>query len=83
MATVLNVSGGLNWPSWDPSGQRIAFTKLNDLEGSPLGLVKARSIEEVNADGTCPMSVPSLRRGFFSGAAWQPGPGREAGRIAC
>ncbi len=83
LAKVLSVSGGLNWPSWDPSGQRIAFTKLNDLNGSPLGLVKANSVEEVNADGTCPMPVPSLKRGFFSGAAWQPGPGRGAGRIAC
>jgi hypothetical protein len=83
LATVLSVSGGLNWPSWDPSGQRIAFTRLNDQGGSPLGLIKIDSIEEVNADGTCPTTVPSLRRGFFSGAAWQPGLDRGAGRLAC
>ena len=83
LATVLSVSGGLGWPSWDPSGQRIAFTRLNDREGSPLGLLKINSVDEVNADGTCLTTVPSLKRGFFSGAAWQPGPGREAGRIAC
>jgi Tol biopolymer transport system component len=83
MATVLSVSGGLNWPNWDPSGQRVAFTKMDNRKGSPLGFIKPNSIEEVNGDGTCPMSVPSLKRGRFSGAAWQPGPGREAGRIAC
>lgn len=83
MANVLSVSGGLNWPSWDPSGQRIAFTKLNNLKGSPLDLIKRNSIEQVNADGTCLAAVPSLERGFFSGVAWQPGPDRGAGRISC
>jgi Tol biopolymer transport system component len=83
LATVLSVSGGLSWPSWDPSGQRIAFTRLNDEEGSPLDLIKINSVEEVNADGTCPTTVPSLKRGFFSGAAWQPGLDRGAGRLAC
>lgn len=83
LATVLSVRGGLNWPGWDPSGQRIAFTRLNDLEGSPLGLLKINSVEEVNADGTCPTTVPSLKRGFFSGVAWQPGLGRDAGPLTC
>ena len=39
---------------------------------------------QVNADGTCLSTVlpASLDTAFF-GVAWQPGPGREAGRIAC
>jgi hypothetical protein len=44
---------------------------------------------QVNADGTCPsrISAPVLRPNdhwvAFDFPVWQPGPGREAGRIAC
>lgn len=72
------------WPSWDPSGQRISFTRLRSLgsEESLLGFGDA--IVQINADGTCQskLLVGDLRTAYYGGA-WQPGPGREAGRIAC
>jgi Tol biopolymer transport system component len=83
MAKVLTVRGGLDWPSWDPSSQRIAFTTLRDSGGGVPGLLPSNSIEVVNADGTCPSTLLSLKRGSFSGAAWQPGLERGAGRLAC
>ena len=79
---LIRVRGGLAWPSWDPSGQRLAFTKLNGgTPGTPLR--SSNSIAEINADGSCPTTLLSLKRGFFSGASWQPGPDRGAGPIAC
>jgi TolB protein len=71
------------WPSWDPSGERLAYTRLRG--GSFLGYIGfGDSILQVNADGTCGSTVLSGRRGIaYWGGAWQPGPGREAGRVAC
>ncbi len=75
-------------PSWDPSGQRLAFNSFrinrNLLEAIfdeflPFG----NSIVEVNADGSCRQKVISLRGTAMVGAQWQPGNGREAGRIEC
>lgn len=58
-------------PSWDPSGERLAYTQV-------------RNVMTINVDGTCRQKVltgtPSMS---FGGPAWQPGPGREAGRIEC
>ena len=68
-------------PSWDPSGERIAFTTFPGETGE--GNELPSWVGQVNADGTC---LGALRRGVassFSGAVWRPGPGREAGRIAC
>ncbi len=80
--TLVRVRGGLRWPSWDPSGQRIAFTRLRRASRkSPVP--GPNSIAQVNADGTCLITVAKLTRGFFAGSAWQPGPGREAGAISC
>ncbi len=81
LAKVLTIRHGFAWPSWDPSGQRIAFTTLNRTQ--PLGLPEINSVMEVNADGSCLTTLPSLERGHFGGVAWQPGPDRGAGRIAC
>jgi Tol biopolymer transport system component len=70
-------------PSWDPSGERLVYTELQaggDI-GSFLGLGDA--VMEINADGTCRTKVLSQRGVVFFGATWQPGPGREAGPIAC
>jgi Tol biopolymer transport system component len=81
---LVRVKGGLAWPSWDPSGQRISFTRLGG--GSPIGSAlpaQGNSVAEVNADGTCLKTLLSIKRGFYLGTAWQPGPGREAGPIAC
>ncbi len=65
--------------SWDPSGERIAFARFrrNQFEW-------ANSIVQINADGTCEKEIlPQKRRTVFFALAWQPGPGREAGRIRC
>jgi Tol biopolymer transport system component len=80
---LARIKGGLAWPSWDPSGQRISFTRLG---GGILGSAIPRegnSVMEVNADGSCQTTLRSTNRGTLYGAAWQPGPGREAGRISC
>jgi Tol biopolymer transport system component len=66
------------FPSWDPSGERIAFTRFR---GSHYEW--ANSIVQINADGSCETEVLARKRTVFYGAAWQPGPGREAGRIDC
>ncbi len=67
------------YASWDPSGERIAFARFR-----PHRLEWASSIVQINADGSCENEVlPQRRRIVLSGLAWQPGPGREAGRIRC
>lgn len=69
------------WPSWDPSGQRLAFARLH---GGFLGVLGfGDSIVEMNADGTCPGTVLASRNLAFYGPTWQPGAGRGAGPIAC
>jgi Tol biopolymer transport system component len=71
-------------PSWDPSGERLAYM----ITGSPSEDLVS-SVMQVNADGTCPsrISAPVLRPDghwvAFNFPVWQPGPGREAGRIEC
>jgi Tol biopolymer transport system component len=70
------------WPSWDPSGQRLVVTRVSgDAERAFFGLGNA--VIEMNADGSCPTTILRNRNVAFFGATWQPGPGREAGRIAC
>jgi Tol biopolymer transport system component len=70
------------WPTWDPSGQRLAYTQFGGgSEADFLGLSDA--LMEINADGSCPTRVLSYPHVALYGAAWQPGPGREAGPIAC
>lgn len=70
-------------PSWDPSGERLVFTqrpaKLTFEAQSGTG----SSIIEINADGTCRHRLLFTYGLSYRDAAWQPGPGREAGRIAC
>jgi Tol biopolymer transport system component len=73
------------FPSWDPSGERLAFVRyLPELFESEL--VEAgigASVMQLNADGTCPKEILKPSIVAIYGAAWQPGPGREAGRIPC
>ncbi|HEX5928240.1 MAG TPA: hypothetical protein VFY48_02505 [Solirubrobacterales bacterium] len=70
-------------PSWDPSGQRLAYTQypakttLEALTGT------GSSIMEINADGSCLHRLLFTYGLSYRAAAWQPGPGREAGRIRC
>jgi Tol biopolymer transport system component len=72
------------FPSWDPSGERLAFISYPPeiTELAELGFGSA--LMQVNADGTCPRAVlPGTPSAALFGAAWQPGPERGAGRIAC
>lgn len=70
-------------PSWDPSGQRLAYVRLPLLrsEDAPFGY--GNTLMEINADGTCQTKVRTPRPSLYFSPAWQPGPGREAGRIEC
>lgn len=70
-------------PSWDPSGERLAYTllRVSGSEADVLGI--GDSIMEINGDGTCRTKVLSVPKASLYGATWQPGPGREAGPIAC
>jgi Tol biopolymer transport system component len=70
-------------PDWDPSGQRMAFAAGGHG-------YRASRLFAINADGSCRTRL--LGKGGRLGAGirvsyeqptWQPGPGREAGRIAC
>ena len=66
------------WPSWDPSGERLAYTVIPDeAEERPSW------IAQINADGTCGAILRRDPDSNLAEAAWRPGPGREAGRIAC
>jgi TolB protein len=74
-------------PSWDPSGQRVAFNAFRISKEPIEALFDAllpfgNSIVNVNADGTCRQRLLSLNAALF-GAVWEPGTGREAGRILC
>lgn len=70
-------------PSWDPSGQRLAYILFSPVLGEEAFLGKGDSIMEINADGSCKTKVLSATNTAFYGPVWQPGPGREAGPIAC
>jgi len=67
--------------TWDPSGERLAFAQLGTVASfmNP----GSNAIVQMNADGTCRRKVLSLRKALLIGPVWRPGPGREAGRIAC
>jgi len=57
-------------------------TKVNT--GTERGLFGfGDAVIEMNADGSCPTTILRDRNVAFYGATWQPGPGREAGPIAC
>lgn len=64
--------------SWDPSGERIAFARFRRRR-----FASPSSIVQINADGTCETEILAQKRTVFYAPAWQPGPGREAGRIEC
>ncbi len=78
-------------PRWDPSGQRLAYTEWRPFDyGSKsisrqeaIGFGFGKAVRMINADGTCPTTVLSGLHSMDYAAVWQPGPGREAGPIAC
>jgi Tol biopolymer transport system component len=71
-------------PSWDPSGERLAFIQS---PAKPTLLAQRRgigsSVAEINADGSCRHRLLFTRGFAYREAVWQPGLGREAGRIEC
>lgn len=70
--------------SWDPSGERLAFVRYPPERYDSEGLGYASAVLQVNADGSClSLLLPPSPDTAFFGVAWQPGPGREAGRIRC
>jgi Tol biopolymer transport system component len=71
------------WPSWDPSGERIAFTSSPSPRPFQVVQPPGNSLMQINADGSCPTQILSAPNQLLWGAAWQPGPGRGAGRIPC
>jgi Tol biopolymer transport system component len=70
-------------PSWDPSGEQIAFTRTRVIENGYDDPRKGDALMAINADGTCLKRIYSDPETTLYDATWQPGPGREAGRIAC
>lgn len=81
---VLRVKGYISYPSWDPSGSRLAFTRdsaeeaTGDREPEPGNKVMA-----INADGTCLTRVFTDPGLTLYEVAWVPGAGRGAGPISC
>jgi len=73
----------LAWPSWDPSGNRLAFTLSHVVENGHESPELGDKLMAVNSDGTCLTRVFTDPDLILYGATWQPGPGREAGRIEC
>ncbi len=73
----------LAWPSWDPSGQRLAYSRTRVVENGYSDPGKGDALMAINADGTCLRKVYTNRETTLYGATWQPGPGREAGPIDC
>jgi Tol biopolymer transport system component len=75
-------------PSWDPSGQRLAFNSYH-LSKDPLAAIVdellpfGNSIMQVNTDGSCRQKLVSLKAGVLRGPVWYPGGGHEANRIQC
>lgn len=74
-------------PGWDPSGQRLAYAQSTGR--GTLGFGFTNIVAQINADGSCPTRVVGRPRSErIAGVAlyaptWRPGPGREAGPIAC
>jgi hypothetical protein len=81
---VVRRRGYMSFPSWDPSGSRLAFTLDPPAEATgSLEREPGNEVMAVNADGTCLTRVFTDPEVTVYGSAWQPGPGREAGRIEC
>jgi Tol biopolymer transport system component len=74
-------------PSWDPSGERIAYVQMAaDTSFVPtLSFLFpfGNEIREMNADGSCKKTVRRDPKLAFYGVAWQPGVERGAERIVC
>jgi Tol biopolymer transport system component len=82
LATIV---GGARWPSWDPSGSRIAFTALATRNrGGDFSPGPHSALMEINADGSCPTTVYTAKDGgWVLGGAWRLGKGRGTRPISC
>ena len=69
--------------SRDPSGQRVAFLQLGRASEFWEDFGAGDALVQINADGTCRTKILSWPNAAIFGPSWQPGPGREAGRISC
>lgn len=70
-------------PSWDPSGDRLAYLESEESIGEGDFPYVAGGLAEINADGTCRTEIFTTPEPRIAGAAWRPGPGRGAGPISC
>lgn len=82
-ARLLRMRGLLVSPSWDPSGQRLAFVHSPTDDPDEMGIEEGNRGMAINVAGTCLTKVLSDPDMTLYGAAWQPGIGREAGPITC
>jgi Tol biopolymer transport system component len=81
---ILRAKGYISYPSWDPSGSRLSFTRNPPAEATGgLEPEPGNEVMAINADGTCLTRVFSDPEVTAYGSAWRPGPGREAGPITC
>jgi Tol biopolymer transport system component len=74
---------GESEPSWDPSGQRLAYMEASPLASQMAAAGFGARLRAINADGTCVTDLLHFPNAMLYGPAWQPGPGREAGPISC
>jgi Tol biopolymer transport system component len=81
---VLRVKGYVGYPTWDPSGSRLAFTRNPAAEATgALEAEPGNRAMAINADGTCLTRVFTDPGLILHEVAWVPGAGREAGPISC
>ena len=69
--------------SWDPSGERLAFVQHGTVSAFFERIGAGDPIVQMNSDGTCRSRVFARQNIMVLSTSWRPGPGREAGRIAC
>lgn len=70
-------------PSWDPSGQRLAYGANGVISSAEALFSISGGIRTINADGTCATNLLEYDGAFLAAPTWQPGPGREAGPLSC
>lgn len=70
-------------PAWDPSGERLLFVRAPSKPMTLPVFVLGKAVIEINPDGTCRHRLLFEPEASYLTAAWQPGPGREAGPISC
>jgi len=81
---ILRAKGYISYPSWDPSGSRLSFTRNPPAEATGgLEPEPGNEVMAINADGTCLTRVYTNPELTLCGSAWQQGAGRAAGTIAC